>query len=285
MNRWIGRSFGLVAAVAVAVSACGNAGTSTAGQTAQTNALPAAPAGPTGATGTVAAVTASSLQVQNPRIGQVTVTFTPSTSFTRTVAATAADLVVGDCALAVGAPAPAGNPAGPVTATSVLISPATAAGGCPASGFGGPGRGAGTGSPGSSPGSGSQGGAAPSRTPNRPSGAGRNRRSTASGKIISIGGGGFVLQVGASNATRSVTTTQTTTFSKDVAADKSGLAVGECVSAVGPSDDTGAVAASSISIRQPGPHGCQAGFGGRGPGRAGPGAATTGGSNDGVHGA
>jgi Domain of unknown function (DUF5666) len=270
MNRWLfGLSFGLVAAVAGAVSACGNAGTSPAGPSAESSSSPAAPARPPGASGTVAAVTASGLQVQNPRIGQVTVTFTPSTSFTRTGPATAADLVVGDCALAVGAPQPAGDPAGPVTATSVLISPAAADGGCTASGFGGPGR-----------------GVAPSRNPNRPSGAGRNRGSTASGKITSITGGGFVLQVGASNATRSVTTTPTTTFSKNVVVDKSGLAVGECVTAVGPSDDTGAVAASSISIRQPGPNGCQVGFGGpgRGPGRAGPGAATTGG-NDGVHGA
>lgn len=248
MNRWLfGPALGLVAVVALAVSACGSAGTSTA-EPAEPSSSPAAPAGPPGASGTVAAVTASHLQVQNPRTGQVTVSFTPSTSFTRTVSATAADLVVGDCALALGAPQPAGAP---VTATSVLISPATADGGCPG-------------------------------------GGGRSRGATASGKITSVSGGGFVMQVGNSNATRTVTTTQSSTFTKTIATDHSALAVGECVTALGPSDDTGAVAASMISIRQPDPNGCQGGFGGpgrgRGPARTGPGAADTG-SNGGLNGA
>jgi hypothetical protein len=88
-------SLGLVAAVAVGVSACGNAGTSTAGQTAEPSSSPEAPAGPAGASGTVAAVTTANLQVQNPRTGQLTVTFTPSTAFTKTVPATAADLMAG----------------------------------------------------------------------------------------------------------------------------------------------------------------------------------------------
>jgi hypothetical protein len=98
MNRWLlGPSLGL-AAVAVAVSACGTAGNSTAVQPAAPSSAPATPAGPRGASGTVAALSASNLQVQNPRTGQVTVTFTPSTSFTTTVPATGADLMVGDCA-------------------------------------------------------------------------------------------------------------------------------------------------------------------------------------------
>jgi hypothetical protein len=246
MNRWLfGPGLGLVAAaVAVAVSACGTADTSTAGQPAGSGSAPAAPpVGPRGASGAVAALSGSTLQVQNARTGQVTVTFTPSTSFTRTVAAAAADLAVGDCALAVGASAPTSSPAvpaGPVTATSVMISPATADGGCPAGGPGGPGRGA------------------------RPAGGGRGAR--AAGKITSISGSGFVLQT--SNVTRAVTTTQATTFSKTVATDHSALAVGQCVTTVGPSGDTGTVAASSISIRQPGPQGCQGGFSGPGGSRA-----------------
>ncbi|MBV8997350.1 MAG: hypothetical protein JO287_27470 [Pseudonocardiales bacterium] len=262
MNRWLfGPGLGLVAAVAVTVSACGNASTSTAGQPAEPSSPPAAPAGPPGASGTVAAVTASSIQVQNPRIGQVTVTFTPSTSFTTTGPATAADLVVGNCALALGAPQTAGDQTGPVTATSVLISTAAADGGCTAGGFGGQGRGARAGSPGSNA---------------------RVRGAATSGKITSISGDGFVMQMGTSKATRTVTTTQTTTFSRTVATDHSALAVGQCVTAVGPSDDTGTVAASSISARQPGPNGCQGGFGG--PGRAGSGAPSTG-SNGRINGA
>ncbi|MGH3684488.1 MAG: DUF5666 domain-containing protein [Pseudonocardiaceae bacterium] len=232
-------SLGLVAAVTVAVSACGNAGTSTAGQTAEPSSSPEAPAGPAGASGTVAAVTAANLQVQNPRTGQLTVTFTPSTAFTKTVPATAADLVAGNCALALGAPQPAGDPVGPLTATSVLISPAATDGGC--------------------------------------AGRGRGRGGPAAGKITSISGTGFVVQLGTSTATRTITTTATTTFTKTVPTDHSALAVGECVTAVGPSDDTGTVTASSISIRQPGPNGCQGGLGGpgRGPGRTEPGATGT----------
>lgn len=249
MNRWsFGRSLGLVTALAVAVSACGTAGTSAAGQPVARSTAPAAPpgsaaaapAGPRGASGTVAALSTSNLQVQNPRTGQVTVTFTPSTSFTRTVAATAADLVVGDCALASSAAAPTGSPAvpgGPVTATSVMITRPGADGGCS---VGGPGGGART--------------------------AGRGRGAPAAGKLISISGSGFVLQT--SNATRGVTTTPATTYSKTVATDHSALAVGQCVTAVGPSDDTGTVAASSISIRPSGPQGCQGGFGGPGRGHA-----------------
>jgi hypothetical protein len=84
------------------------------------------------------------------------------------------------------------------------------------------------------------------------------------GKIISVNKAGFVVQLSTSNTSRSVITTQATTFSKTILTDKFGLAVGQCVTAIGPSDDTGAVAASSISIRQPGPNGCQGGFGGRG---------------------
>jgi hypothetical protein len=84
------------------------------------------------------------------------------------------------------------------------------------------------------------------------------------GKITSVNGTGFVVELSTSNTSRSVITTATTTFSKTVSTDKSGLAVGQCVTAIGPSDDTGTVAASSISIRQPGPNGCQGGFGGRG---------------------
>ncbi|MGB8256716.1 MAG: DUF5666 domain-containing protein, partial [Pseudonocardiaceae bacterium] len=233
MNRWLfGPSLGL-AAVAVASSACGTAGTSTAGQPTAPSSAPAATAGPRGASGTVAALGAANLQVQNPRSGQVTVTFTPSTSFTTTVPATVADLMVGDCVRATGAAAPTSSPAdpaGPLTATSVMITPAGADGGCPGGGSGGAGRGA------------------------RPAGRG-GRVAPAAGKITSASPGGFVLQT--SNATRAVTTTQATTFSKTVATDHSALAVGQCVTAAGPSDDTGTVTASSISIRQPGPQGCQ----------------------------
>ena len=265
MNRRVfGPSVGLIAVLAVALSACGGAGPATAEQPAEPSATSAAASG---AAGTVAAVSASDIQVQNPRTGQVRVSFTPATSFTKTVPATTGDLVVGDCALATGAPQSAGtpqatgDPTAPLIATSVLISPATADGACSPGGFGGPRGPRGGGGP---------AGAAPPRSPNRPDGGSRGRGGTVLGKITSVSGSGFVVQLGPSNTTRSVVTTQTTAFSKTVTTDKSGLAVGQCVTAVGPSDDTGTVAASSISIRQPGPNGCQGRAGG--PGRGGQGA-------------
>ena len=235
MNRRVSASgAGLFAAVAVAISACSSpSNPSHAAEPATQSSLPPA----VGAAGTVAAVTATDIEVQNPRAGQVRVTFTPSTSFTKTVTATAGDLMVGDCGFATGPAQSAGTQAGPFTAASVLISPAAADGSCPG------------------------------RGPR--AGGVRGRGTTAAGKITSVSGTVFVVQVSTSNTPRTVTTTATTAFNKTVAADKSNLAVGQCVTAMGPSDDTGTVAASSITIRQPGPNGCLGGFGGSGPaGRA-----------------
>jgi hypothetical protein len=264
MNRRVwGPSAGLIVVLAVALSACGGADTSTgADQAAEPSTVPRAPAG---AMGTVAAVNASDIQVQNPGTGQVRVTFTSSTSFTKTVPATSGDLAVGQCASATAAPQaasasqPTGNPTAPLTATLVRINSPTADGVCTPGGFGGP-----RGVRGGGPDNGSPNGAASSRNPNRPNGAGRGRGGAATGKITSVSGDSFVVQLGSSNITRSVVTTQTTTFSKTITTDKSSVAVGECVTALGPSDDTGAVTATSISIRQPGPNGCQSGFGGAG---------------------
>lgn len=234
MDRRVSASgAGFIAAVAVAISACGSPSSPSHAAEPATQGSPP----PAGTTGTVAAVTATDIELQNPRAGQVRVTFTPSTSFTKTVTATAGDLVVTDCAFVTAPAQSAGTQAGPFTAASVLISPEAADGSCP-------GRGA-------------------------RAGGGRGRGTTTSGKITSVSGTEFMVQVSTSNTTRTVTTTATTAFSKTVATDKSNLTVGQCVTAMGPSDDTGTVAASSISIRQPGPNGCLGGFGGSGPaGRA-----------------
>ena len=143
MNRRAsGAGAGLIATLAIAISACGATNTSTVGQQTDTpRVVPAAPAGPGGATGVVAAVTASDVHVQNPRVGQVRVAFTPSTSFTKVAAATAGDLVIGTCVVAIATPQPASAPAtgpsddtGTVTASSINIrSPGP-------NGCGGPGR-------------------------------------------------------------------------------------------------------------------------------------------------
>jgi hypothetical protein len=60
-----------------------------------------------------------------------------------------------------------------------------------------------------------------------------------------------------------VTTSSTTTYSQTSHTDSSSLAVGKCVTARGSADQTGAITATSISIRTPGANGCAFGrFGG-----------------------
>ena len=259
MNRWLfGPRCLVVAAVAAVLAGCGSASSSTTAQpAADPSAAATAPTGPRGASGTVASVADSIIEVQDPRTGQVTVNFTPSTNFSRIVAATSGDLSTGECVIAMGTPQSSTDQTGSIAASTVRIEPAAADGSCA------------TGRP---------GGNRPSTAPsprNRPPGAGtgpgngtgngpgRARAAATFGKIISVSGSSFAVQNGGSTATRTVTTTGSTTFSKTVATDHSALAVGECVTAAGPADDTGAVAASAITISQPGPNGCTAGFGAR----------------------
>ena len=97
--------------VALAATACGGSGTTATRQPppAASSSSPA-PAASTqaafpGVVGTAAAVSGSSMEVQNPTTGQVTVTFTASTPITETVTATSKDVTVGSCVAVVGSPA------------------------------------------------------------------------------------------------------------------------------------------------------------------------------------
>ncbi len=130
----------------------------------------------------------SSLEVQNPTSGQVTVTFTATTPITDTVSVTAKDVTVGSCVTVIGKPSTTGSAASPVTATTVTIS-APVKGNCTgAGGFGGFGGGRGGGS---SP--------RPSFSPRpRPSGSrgafGNGAFGGANGKVTSVSATGFVVQ-------------------------------------------------------------------------------------------
>jgi hypothetical protein len=94
---------------------------------------------------------------------------------------------------------------------------------------------------------------------------------------------GSTIVVNATNPTTKAVTAKTvdvsgtTTYTQTLAAAATDLAVGKCVQAIGPADDTGAVTASSISITTPGPNGCTGGLGG-GAGRFGGGAGAGGGT-------
>jgi len=276
-RRWAPALAGL-GIVVLGVTACGSSGT-----TATPTAAPAAAASTPkpsssaaafpGVVGTAAAVSGSSLEVQNPTSGQVTVTFTASTPITDTVSVTSKDVTVGSCVTVVGQPSAAGAAAKSVTATSVTISApvkgsciGAGAGGFGGGGFGGFGRGGGA-------------GATPrpsfSARP-RPTGSagafGNGTFGGADGKVTSVSASGFVVQArgrtaGSGTATDTsvtVITTSASKYLKTVTAGASALKVGLCVTAVGTANSIGAVAARSIRISQPGPSGCVSGFGGRG---------------------
>jgi hypothetical protein len=218
-----------------------------------------------GASGLLAAIDGTTLQVQNDST-QTTVTYGASTTFTDSVAATAADVKVGMCVTArppttSGTPA-AGGATDAVTAVSVqLVAPVN--GSCTGGAFGAPAGARPSGSP----------RVRPSGTP-RPDGSGRpgGTRIGATGKIASVTGSSFVVERtmppgGDTSATPptpiTVTTTSTTTYAKTVAAKATALVTGKCVTAIGKADDAGAIAATSISVRAAENGTCTAEFGRR----------------------
>jgi hypothetical protein len=282
-RRWVPALAGL-GLVVLGVAACGSGGSSAtvAGTAAASPAAQASSPAPTpsqaafpGVVGTAAAVSGSSLEVQNPTSGQVTVTFTATTPITETVTATAKDVTVGSCVTVVGKPSAAGSATGPVTATTVTIS-APVKGNCAGgAGFGGGGGGGG----GFGPGGGGAGVGAtprPSFSPRpRPTGSrgafGNGAFGGANGKVTSASATGFVVQArgrtaGTAGTDISVTviTNSASKYLKTVTAKPSALKVGQCITALGTPNSIGAVAARSIRVSQPGPSGCVTGFGGRG---------------------
>ncbi|RIJ71356.1 hypothetical protein D1871_14210 [Nakamurella silvestris] len=103
-----------------------------------------------------------------------------------------------------------------------------------------------------------------------------------SGTVSAVSGSTFTVAVD-ENGTKTdstVTVTSDTTYTATVAAKSSALEVGQCATAVGTADDSGAVAATTITLSKATDQGCsvrrggrQGGFGGAG-GQA-PGAGST----------
>jgi hypothetical protein len=257
-------------AVGLVASACGGGGTSSA-SAAGASPTPAPgnasrgggafPRGVPGTSGLVAAVDGKTLQVQGSG-SQTAVTYTGTTRFTQTRTATPAAVEVGLCATVRSANPSASASAAPtsVAAASVMVSTpvnGSCFGGAAFGGFGGGQRFNGTRPSG-----------APSTGPN---GTGRARGLGVTGKITSVTGSGFVVQgerragTGTpSPTTTTVTTTSATTYTATVAATSAAAKVGTCVTAVGKTDDAGAVTATSISVRPPVNGTCSFGFGRRG---------------------
>jgi hypothetical protein len=283
-RRWTPALAG-VGIVVLAATACGSSGTTSTTPSAAPAAAASTPkpsssaAAFPGVTGTAAAVSASSLEVQNPTSGQVTVTFTASTPITDTESVTAKDVTVGSCVTVVGKPSTTGSAVSSVTATTVTIS-APVKGNCTgAGGFGG------------GFGGGGFGGTRPSGAPRpsfsarpRPTGSGgafgNGDFGGANGKVLAVTATGFIVQprsrpAGTGTSTGGGTGTGTATsvtvitnsaskYLKTVSATASALKVGQCITAIGTTNSIGAVAARSIRVSLPGPTGCVSGFGGRG---------------------
>jgi hypothetical protein len=284
----------LTAAPAVAglllVSACGGSGSAAASSASSASSAPSAGSSDgagngrfPGASGEIAAESGSTLQVQNTS-SQTAVTYSSSTRITNTVPATAADVKVGMCAVArpatgTGSPsASSSTPSTTVAAATVVLSDSVN-GSCNG-GFGGAGAGGSGG--GGFAGRFGNGSGAPRPSGSRSPGAGGFNRGAfgANGLIKSVDGSSFVVEsrrraFGSSESPSSsasptitnvtVTTTSSTKYSKTVTATSAALAVGECVTAIGKTDDTGAVTASNIAIEQKVNGSCSTGFG-RGPG-------------------
>jgi hypothetical protein len=213
---------------------------------------------PPGVFGVVADLSAGSMDVQNQQSGQTTVTYTPSTAFTRTQSASPSSITVGSCITAVEASSGSGGGApasGPVTVTAESVTVSQPENGSCTGGFGGPN---GTGAPSGQP---SRSGRPTPTGTNPPGGGGFGRR--VSGSVTAVSGSTVSVKAtrGGTTVTDTVTLTGSTTVTQTVAADATALKVGECVSAFGPANDTGAVAATRIAISEPGPNGCTTGFG------------------------
>ncbi len=178
--------------------------------------------------------------------GDVTVTYTNTTAFTRMSAAVLADIVQGQCLVASGQK----DSAGILTATTVRLSPKTSTG-CGAGGqFG----------PNASPPAGASPRPTPSGAPAMPFVAGEVTQ--ASGTSITV--------LTAASGSQVINVPTTAAVTRTSSASSTDLQTGECLRANGTRDSAGAVHATSISITPAGPSGtCATGAGGRGPGRGG----------------
>ena len=248
--------------------------------------------------GLLAEIDAHVLQVQNQSTGQVSVSYSASTEFSQTKQVTRTALRVGDCVTAIGqrsAPsagsASAGSPsAGSPSAGSPSASPPAGSSGqpsrptsfaaasvqissavngsCVTGGLGG-----------------ARGGTRPSGFPSgRPSGFPSGRPSDrpsgqrggfgfgdfATGKVSSLSAAGMTVQGpgrGSQQATSTTTVTlsASTSYTETMPATAAALRVGECVTATGKADSTGAVAASRIALSPATGGNCTTGGFGRRP--------------------
>jgi hypothetical protein len=212
-----------------------------------------------GASGEVAAVSGRTAQVQSDISGQVAVSWTSSTTFTRQVDGSLDDVQVGSCVMVTSADADTGGATSQpteVTAATVRVVDTSNGDGC---GFSGPGdRQAPSGAPSDPPSDG------PSDPPSDASGGpggGRPGGFGTFGEVTAVSGDGFTVSVDDTDVT--VTVSGDTTYTTTAKASADAVKVGACVSARGDTDDTGALTATSISVSEKVDGQCTGGFVGR----------------------
>jgi hypothetical protein len=238
------RSIPVVAAAATFVLvACGGAASA-----AKTSSSPSPGGGNAfrnGASGQLVQINGQNLILTGPN-GDITVTFTSATTFTKTSIATLADITKGTCIVANGSKATSGT----ITATNVRISPKTATG-CAARNF------VPSPAPGESP--------RPTPTP-RPTPSGQPNGAIVLGEVTAASGTSVTVLTQA-NGSQAITVASAATITKSAEVSSSDLQNGECLRANGARNAAGDVQALSVTITPAGPSGtCTTGSGGRGPG-------------------
>lgn len=233
--RWPRTVLLTVVVAAVGLTACGGSAATTAAASASVSPGTAGTGGgaaaPPGVAGTVAAVTGSTLEVRSPRLGQVSVLLTGSTTLSEVVAATVADLAVGDCVTALGTPATTG---GALAATRVTISfPVN--GHCHRAGL-------------------ARRGSSSRRRGSHRGGAHRRGHPghAVFGDITSLSANTLTVSQARQSGTtvsHQVTLSSATTYLRVITVAPSAVAVGECIVATGPQSNTGAVTATAVTIR------------------------------------
>jgi len=238
-------------ATCLGVVACGSAAASTA---------PSASASPSArgrggfarnaAFGQLVQINGTTLILSNTT-GDATVTYATTTTITQTSTGTLANITPGMCVTATGTK----DATGTLTATSVILS-AAVNGSCATTRFGG---GGGTFSP--------RPGATPRPSFSPPAGAAGF--DIARGVVKTVSGTSVTLTDATTGTATIISVPTTVKVITTTVIQPTALQTGECVTAVGPKDTAGVVAASSITISPAGANGCTEGFGGGGFGGGG----------------
>jgi hypothetical protein len=225
-----------------------------------------------GVSGTIAYVSGQLMQVQDTSM-QTAVTWTGTTTITKEQAGALTDVVAGKCVVATAIPVGTGGAGGTSTAaptaqptvdpnapvTRVIITDPVS-GKCTVGAFTGGGGFTGR-TPGQAPSGSADGQGRPSGAPSGfPTGGagfgggGARAFGVHNGLVTAVSGDTVTVQTTAQNGTESSSTftvDSTTTYTTTVTSDASAIVVGQCAAVFGPSDNTGKVTATSITVSAP----------------------------------